>query len=126
MILQDPLDCRNRMSLKTTYYNILFSEGYLRLWTFLVAHGEKHNFCPILDKNLPNKRMHGKCIMEAATQSDIWLERRPTETKILDYAEGLCSYKFLSLHAWNVLSSNRHSHVIDLTWEIPKNIVKYV
>lgn len=126
MNTSNPLDCRNRMSLDTTYYNILFSEAYLRLWTFLVAHGEKHNFCPKLDTGLPRKRMHGKCIMEAATQSELWLERKPTDTKILDYAEGLCSYKFLSLHAWNVLSSNRHNHVIDLTWEIPKDIAKYV
>lgn len=126
MNVSDPLNCRDRMSLNTTYYNILFSEAYLRLWTFLIAHGEKHNFCPNLDKNLPAKRMHGKCIMEAAVQSELWLERKPIKHNILDYAEGLCSYKFLSLHAWNVLSSNRHSTVIDLTWEIPKNIAKHV
>lgn len=64
--------------------------------------------------------------MEAATQAELWLERRPTNSKILDYAEGICSYKFLSLHAWNVLTSNRHATVVDLTWKIPKSVAKHV
>lgn len=110
----------------TTYGAVLESESFLRLWTFIVTHGERFTFKKSLDATIGRKKMHGACIWQSLDQSSLWIRNKPTELKILDYAEGLSSFAFVTLHAWNVLQSSRHSFVIDATWEIPDDVKDYV
>ena len=108
----------------TTLGDIVTSESYLRIWTFIATHGERHHFDKKLDDRLGKKLMHGRCIQQALSDAS----HAPPPGRAFGYVEGLCSRAFLSLHAWAVLQNSRHSLVVDRTWDLsgaPAEHIRY-
>jgi hypothetical protein len=108
---------------------VMCSPEFVRLWTFICAHGERLVFSTKLDTNLGKKFMHGRCISQARADSEYYTSHIADEKYpgfVLEYAEGLSSVSFLSLHAWGVLRNTRHAYVCDRTWEIDHSASEHV
>ena len=131
-IMLQPEEVRGKIpprpdSVVRTWGDVLLSDEFLEMWTFIHAHGERHHFCRKTDDQVKPKKMHGRCIMQARGDVKFYNEEHVRNTgawgiAALEYCEGISNVSVRSLHAWAIARTSRHAKVFDRTWNVCPSI----